>query len=90
MTRDSAVAPDAQALHAALAARGLPCEVEARDRLAVLVPTGEWPSLEDATTRRGLHQLAASLGFTHVALEIAADDMIATPSPRPARAPTDG
>jgi hypothetical protein len=64
--------------------------VEARDRLAVLVPTGEWPSLEDATTRRGLHQLAASLGFTHVALEVADDDPIATPSPRPASPLTDG
>lgn len=67
-------APDAEALTRALAARGLPGRVEARERLAVLVPGAEWPALADAAERRALHQLATQHGFTHVALELDAGD----------------
>jgi hypothetical protein len=64
--------PDARGLEAALASEGLDCVVEARDRLAVLVPRGgeAWERLGEAPRRRGLHQLATRFGFTHVALEI--------------------
>ena len=64
--------PDARALEAALASEGLECIVEARDRLAVLVPRGgeAWARLGEAPRRRALHQLATRFGFTHVALEI--------------------
>ena len=64
--------PDAAGLARALAERGQPCRVEARDRLAVLVPAGAWRSADLATPaeRRALHGLATSFGFTHVALEL--------------------
>ena len=67
-------APDAAGLAAALADRGLPCRVEERERLAIVVPQGELPALGDAATRRDVHRLATTYGFTHVALELDADD----------------
>lgn len=62
--------PDAPALAAALAARGLSCTVEARDRLAIVTPDGDRGVVADAAERRALHQLATTFGFTHVALEV--------------------
>ena len=61
---------DALGLAAALAERGMGCVVEARERLAVLVASGEWPALAEAAERRVLHRLAVAHGFTHVALEL--------------------
>lgn len=70
--------PDARALGEALAGEGMACRVEARERLAVLVPergdADAWRSLADAARRRALHQLATRHGFTHVALELDPDD----------------
>lgn len=65
--------PDASGLVAALAARGIPCTVEARERLAILCPRGEWSAVADASERRALHQLATTFGFTHTALEVDAE-----------------
>lgn len=65
----------AESFERALAARGIPCHVEAREKLAVLVATGSaGEHLSDAATRRELHALAATHGFSHVALELLADD----------------
>jgi hypothetical protein len=63
-------APDARGLAAALAARGVACGVEGRERLAILIPSREWAELQDAARRREVSALAASFGFTHVALEL--------------------
>jgi hypothetical protein len=59
----------AEALEAALNAAGFPCTVEARDRLAVIVPggPGTWG---EACTRRSFVQLGREHGFTHVAVEL--------------------
>lgn len=65
---------DAGGLAEALAARGYACAVEARERLALLMPTAQWPALDEAAARRGLFGLAAQFGFTHVALEVPNDD----------------
>ena len=65
-----AATPDALGLAAALAEHGVECVVEARDRLAVLFTSDEWPALGDAAERRALHRLATTYGFTHVALEV--------------------
>ncbi|MCC6318663.1 MAG: hypothetical protein IT361_13360 [Gemmatimonadaceae bacterium] len=59
----------AKALEVALATRGLPWSVEARDTLAVLLPTGRYVPL-DAVARRHLIELARQHGFTHAAVEI--------------------
>lgn len=66
--------PDALGLAAALAERGVECVVEARDRLAVLFASDEWPAPGDAAERRALHRLATAYGFTHVALELDAGE----------------
>ena len=67
--------PDALGLATALAERGMECVVEARERLAVLFATDDWPALAEAAERRALHRMAMTYGFTHVALELdAADD----------------
>ena len=62
----------AEALRAALRERGVPCEVEARDRLAVLVTrdAGVARRLADPAERSAVVTLAAEHGFTHVALEL--------------------
>lgn len=70
----SAVRPDgdASALAAALAALGLPCTVEARAGLALLsVAPASLPRFTDAATRRDLLAMAATHGFTHLAVELA-------------------
>ena len=69
--------PDAAGLAAALAARGMSCTVEARERLAVLLPRGDWSAAADAAERRAVHQLATTFGFTHAALELDADADVA-------------
>lgn len=76
---------DPHGLAAALEARGYPCMVESRERLAVLAPSGPWPALDDAAARRAVHVLAAQFGFTHVALELVDDGATATSSPAAAR-----
>ncbi len=61
----------AAALQQALSAVGLPCAVEARERLAVLaadVPVAA--ALRATVTRELAVRLAAEHGFTHVALEL--------------------
>lgn len=80
---DLAETPDAPALATALAALGVRCEVEARGRLAVLVPRAPL-ALDDPARRRELQRLAQRHGFTHVALELTDDDA-ALPRPEPAR-----
>jgi hypothetical protein len=59
----------ARELESALHAAGYPCAVEARDRLAVIVPggAGNWG---EACTRRALARLAREHGFTHAAVEL--------------------
>ena len=66
--------PDALGFAAALAERGMACGVEARERLAVLFTSEDWPALAQAAERRTLHGLATQYGFTHVALELDADE----------------
>lgn len=61
---------DAAALRRALAERGFDCDVEARDRLAVLVPRAAFPALADREARDAIVALAAATGFTHIALEL--------------------
>lgn len=65
-------------LTAALASLGIEARVEARDALAVItVPNaGAAARLRDASLRRAVIALAATHGFTTVALELgnAADD----------------
>lgn len=56
-------------LASALAAQGVPCRVESRGRLAVLVAADPAP-LGDPATRRRVAALAMAHGFTHVALEL--------------------
>jgi hypothetical protein len=60
----------ARALEAALARLGIAGRVEARERLAVLVPSGGIAGLADAATRRRASALAREHGFTHLALEL--------------------
>jgi hypothetical protein len=61
---------DATGLALALTALGLPCMVEAHERLAVIVPTAAVPDLVDAKMRREVQSLATAHGFTHVALDL--------------------
>ena len=57
-------------LEAALLARGIVCRVEQRERLAVIVPQGAVPWLEDPAVRREVLALVREHGFTHLALEL--------------------
>ena len=69
----------AESLRAALSALGIECTVEARDRLAVIVPTNGGAALRDPAARRSALALLSEHGFTHLALEIPdapADDAI--------------
>ena len=75
-TDGAGAAADAGALEADLAALGIPCTVEARERLALVVPrTGE-PGLADPELRREAVRLAEARGFSHVALELAEDESL--------------
>jgi hypothetical protein len=63
----------AAALREALSSRGLVFDVEARDKLAVLIARDPAAAqrLTDAEERQAIVALAREHGFTHVALEIA-------------------
>lgn len=51
--------------------QGVACRVEPRDRLAILIPDGDYsPGAHD---RQQLLKLARDEGFTHVALELDPD-----------------
>lgn len=63
----------AASLEAALRALGVECAVEAREGLAVLVPTGDVAPLADARVRDAAVALLKEHGFTHLALEIEGD-----------------
>ena len=66
-------AGDASALAAALSALGLPCRVEARVRLAVIMAgPAHAARLTDPASRREVFALAKRHGFTHVAIELSA------------------
>ena len=58
------------ALEADLRALGIACTIEARDRLAILIPLGDSSALEQEEVRRAAVRLAESRGFTHLALEL--------------------
>jgi len=60
----------AGALEAALAANGLPADVEARDRLALIRPRSTTAAQAIAARRGQVIALAATHGFSHAALEI--------------------
>lgn len=63
----------ADRLAAALATSGIPCRVEARSTLAVLiVDPSAMSRLADAETRRTALAIARQEGFTHLAVELAA------------------
>jgi hypothetical protein len=62
----------APSLEVALDALGIPCDVEAHDRLAVVIPRGDVSALADAGPRRQVIRLARDHGFTHIALELVA------------------
>ena len=54
----------------ALQHEGLECEVEGRERLAVVVPAGDFDRFADPALRERLIELGAAHGFTHVAVEV--------------------
>ena len=60
----------AAGLERALAALGIDCTVEARDKLAIIIPRERAASLQDASLRRSAIALLSEHGFTHLALEI--------------------
>jgi hypothetical protein len=59
----------ADGLQRALAALGIDCTVEARDKLAVIIPKHAGP-LREASVRRAALAMLGEHGFTHLALEI--------------------
>ena len=66
-------AGDAPALAAALGAMGLPCRVESRARLAVIMAgPAHAARLTDPALRREVFALAKQHGFTHLAIELSA------------------
>ena len=58
-------------LTARLCEQGVACRVETRDRLAILIPDGEYSPGVDV--RQQVLKLARDEGFTHVALELDPD-----------------
>jgi hypothetical protein len=64
---------DARALEEALRRLGVSGRVEARERLALLVPRAGIAVLADAAARRQAASLAREHGFTHLALELLDD-----------------
>lgn len=76
------------ALEQALANAGLPCAVEARDRLAVVTARpAVAAALAEPAARTLALRLAAAHGFTHLALELRPAPPDAAAAPRPERAP---
>jgi predicted kinase len=61
----------AAALEAALASLGVPCAVDAEQRLAVLRPTVSATNFAQPAMRARIVALAQEHGFTHVALDLA-------------------
>lgn len=59
----------------ALAAAGFPCRVEAIERLAVLVPDGDWSRCLTSAERSRIVELARAHGFTHVSMEVGLADL---------------
>ena len=63
------------ALEQRMAEQGVPCRVEVRGTLAVLIVNSETLArLGDAELRRTALALAREHGFTHVAIELRSDD----------------
>lgn len=60
----------AEGLRQALAALGIECTVEARDKLAVIISPAGGTRLDDVAVRRAALALIRDHGFTHLALEI--------------------
>ena len=61
----------AAALEKALVSLGLPCGVEAEQRLAILRPKVQASSFAQPAVRARIVALALEHGFTHVALDLA-------------------
>jgi len=62
---------NAEALATAIAELGVPCSLEARGGLAVVMPVLESvAALRAPETRRAVLSLAREHGFTHVAIEL--------------------
>lgn len=60
----------ADGLQRALRALGIDCAVEARDKLAIIVPSASARDLGEMSLRGAAIALLAEHGFTHLALEI--------------------
>jgi len=73
----------AAGLATALGSLGLDCDVEAHERLAVLVPRERAPDLASPERRRAVQRLAEEYGFTHVAVELTEADEARAPLSRP-------
>jgi hypothetical protein len=67
---DHRTPPSAEGLEAALRAAGIPCVVDAHDRLAVIVPGPGGLDLRDEALRRRALELLPGHGFTNLALEL--------------------
>lgn len=60
----------ADGLQRALRALGIDCTVEARDKLAIIVPGASARDFSEMALRRAAIALLAEHGFTHLAVEI--------------------
>lgn len=60
----------ADGLERALRAIGIECSVEARDRLAIIIPKTPARDFTEPALRRAAIALLAEHGFSHLALEI--------------------
>ena len=60
----------ADGLQRALRAIGIDCTVEARDKLAILIPSAPTRDFNEPSVRRAAIALLAEHGFSHLALEI--------------------
>jgi hypothetical protein len=60
----------ADGLERALRAIGIECSVEARDRLAIIIPKTRAGDFSEPSLRRAAIALLAEHGFSHLALEI--------------------
>lgn len=62
-----------------LASAGFPCEVEGRERLAVLAPRGDWSHRLTSADRARIVELARRHGFTHVSVEVGGSEPAGDP-----------
>ena len=60
----------ADGLERALRAIGIECSVEARDRLAIIIPKAPTRDFSEPSLRRAAIALLPEHGFSHLALEI--------------------